>query len=174
MDKKVAIEKAQKLLRLASDKGATEAERESALDFAQRLAQKYGFRIERAATKVVRELHHYTFTVKSWNTKLVKLLMDVVTNGSNYHSYRVGDKYITIHSYDEFDEKAFQAMYKEARAIQRKVKKGYYNFNNDNFIYFMWQGFHNVGYVVNIPAYDPAYKFGRENLERAKNIMKGV
>ncbi len=47
MDRILAKEKINKLLRLANDKGATESERETALDMANKLASKFSFKIQR-------------------------------------------------------------------------------------------------------------------------------
>ena len=49
MDKLQAKEKINKLLRLANDKGATSSERDTALEMANKLASKFGMKIQKGA-----------------------------------------------------------------------------------------------------------------------------
>ena len=64
MDKLQAKEKINKLLRLANDKGATSSERDTALEMANKLASKYGFKIVKREASKATDINFYNRTVK--------------------------------------------------------------------------------------------------------------
>ena len=84
MDRIQAKEKINKLLRLANDKGATESERETALDMANKLASKFSFKIQRGTpsqhsqetfTRPTVEKFCYEFYLNCFNKKFVSFLL---------------------------------------------------------------------------------------------------
>lgn len=130
MDRIQAKEKINKLLRLANDKGATESERETALEMANKLASKFSFKIQRGTpsqhsqetfTRPVVEKFHYEFDLNCFNKKFVSFLLGFF--GLKMW-YQVGKKTVSFDDYRQFDVEAFKKFYKKFVSVYYKIKKG--------------------------------------------------
>lgn len=127
MDRTQAKEKITKLLRLANDKGATPSERDTALEMANKLATKYGFKIQKGTpcsgyVKNPTTLHknEYTFDLNCFNKKFVNFLFEGL-GIKDWFWY--GKKTITFRDYRQFDVVTFQKFYKKFVSVYYKLKK---------------------------------------------------
>ncbi len=144
MDRIQAKEKINKLLRLANDKGATESERETALEMANKLASKFSFKIQRgtpsqhsqeASTRPVVEKFHYEFDLNCFNKKFVEFLFKF--KGIKYWTYS-GKKTVSFDDYRQFDVEAFKKFYKKFVSVYYKMKKHYQASEKDFWIVFVY------------------------------------
>lgn len=129
MDRTQAKEKINKLLRLANDKGATESERETALDMANKLASKFSFKIQRGtpsqhsqetSTRPVVEKFCYEFYLNCFNKKFVSFLLGFfgIKNWS-----MSGKNSVLFSSYIKFNIDEFKKFYKKFVSVYYKIKK---------------------------------------------------
>lgn len=127
MDKLQAKEKINKLLRLANDKGATSSERDTALEMANKLASKYGFKIQKGTpcsgyAKNPTTLHKntYTFDLNCFNKKFVNFLFDGL-GIKNWFLH--GKKTVEFDDYRNFNIDEFKKFYKKFVSVYYKLKK---------------------------------------------------
>lgn len=127
MDRTQAKEKITKLLRLANDKGATSSERDTALEMANKLASKYGFKIQKgtpcsdyAKNPTTLKKNTYNFDLNCFNKKFVNFLF-VGLGIKNW--FWIGKKTVNFDDYRNFDVVAFQKFYKKFVSIYYKLKK---------------------------------------------------
>lgn len=84
MNKTEAIEKIKKILALANDKAAAPGERENALELAQKLANKYGLKIEKGTSNskststYKRNENPYSFYPKYAYSKIIRAMYAVI------------------------------------------------------------------------------------------------
>ena len=172
MDKLQAKEKINKLLRLANDKGATSSERDTALEMANKLASKYGFRIQKGAPSTSNQnnegpatlhKHRYDFDLNCFNKKFVNFLFAGL-GIKNWYWY--GKKTISFDDYRNFNVVEFQKFYKKFVSVYYKLKKTvgselteaeYF----DTFCYYFMTGVRgNTGLGRFKPAHELGYQFG--------------
>lgn len=129
MDKIQAKEKINKLLRLANDKGATSSERDTALEMANKLASKFGIKIQKGAPYTSNQnnegpttlhKHRYEFDLNCFNKKFVNFLF-MGLGIKNWYLY--GKKTVSFDDYRNFDVVAFQKFYKKFVSVYYKLKK---------------------------------------------------
>ncbi len=148
MDRIQAKEKINKLLRLANDKGATESERDTALEMANKLASKFSFKIQRGTpSQHSQEVHNpanctwkpspfcYSFDLNCFNKKFVEFLFK--TKGIKDWTYS-GKKTISFDDYRQFDVEAFKKFYKKFVSVYYKMKKHYQASEKDFWIIFVY------------------------------------
>ena len=127
MDRTQAKEKITKLLRLANDKGATSSERDTALEMANKLASKYGFKIQKgtpysgyAKNPTTLNKNTYNFDLNCFNKKFVNFLFAGL-GIKNW--FWIGKKTVSFDDYRNFNVVAFQKFYKKFVSVYYKLKK---------------------------------------------------
>lgn len=129
MDRTQAKEKITKLLRLANDKGATSSERDTALEMANKLASKYGFRIQKGALSTSNQSNvgpatlnkkRYEFDLNCFNKKFVNFLFAGL-GIKDWYWY--GKKTISFDDYRNFNVDEFKKFYKKFVSVYYKLKK---------------------------------------------------
>lgn len=138
MDRNQAKEKIEKLLRLANNKGATSSERDTALEMATKLASKYGFRIQKAASsnstsdkfeEILNNIRYnsqnvkknrYEFDLNCFNKKFVSFLFDILGIPDYFFT---GRKTVIVYEYRKFDVDNFKSYYKHFVSSYYGLKK---------------------------------------------------
>ena len=177
MDRIQAKEKINKLLRLANDKGATESERETALDMANKLASKFSFKIQRGtpsqhsqetSTRPTVEKFHYEFDLNCFNKKFVSFLLGYF--GIKMW-YQVGKKGVRFDSYIKFNVDEFKKFYKKFVSVYYKTKK-LYGCSEPDFFWYFTASF-NSGYrhfQEDTVSFIAAYDLGKEFFDKKNTI----
>ena len=177
MDRIQAKEKINKLLRLANDKGATESERETALDMANKLASKFSFKIQRGtpsqhsqetSTRPVVDQFHYEFDLNCFNKKFVSFLLSFF--GIKMW-YQVGKKGVRFDSYIKFNVDEFKKFYKKFVSVYYKTKKLYGCSEPDFFWYFtasFGSGYRH--FQEDTVSFIAAYDLGKEFFDKKNTI----
>ena len=177
MDRIQAKEKINKLLRLANDKGATESERETALDMANKLASKFSFKIQRGtpsqhsqetSTRPTVEWFHYEFDLNSFNKKFVSFLLGYF--GIKMW-YQVGKKCVRFDSYIKFNVDEFKKFYKKFVSVYYKTKK-LYGYPEADFFWYFTASF-SSGYrhfQEDTVSFRSAYELGKEFFDKKNTI----
>lgn len=128
MDRMQAKEKINKLLRLANDKGATASEKETALEMANKIAAKFGFKIQKgnpAPTAPVYnrpEVYTYQFDLGCFNKKLVDKLLSYL---GIFDWELIGKKTVRFVSTRKFDVDMFKKYYKKFHPVYNGTRKNY-------------------------------------------------
>lgn len=129
MDKLQAKEKINKLLRLANDKGATSSERDTALEMANKLASKFGMKIQKGAPSTSNQnnagpatlnKNRYDFDLNCFNKKFVNFLF-VGLGIKDWYWY--GKKTVSFDDYRNFNVDEFKKFYKKFVSVYYKLKK---------------------------------------------------
>lgn len=177
MDRIQAKEKINKLLRLANDKGATESERETALDMANKLASKFSFKIQRGtpsqhsqetSTRPTVEWFHYEFDLNCFNKKFVSFLLSFF--GIKMWSH-FGKKVVRFDSYIKFNVDEFKKFYKKFVSVYYKTKKLYGCSEADFFWYFtasFSSGYRH--FQEDTVSFTSAYELGKEFFDKKNTI----
>ena len=177
MDRIQAKEKINKLLRLANDKGATESERETALDMANKLASKFSFKIQRGTpsqhsqetfTRPTVEKFHYEFDLNCFNKKFVSFLLGYF--GIKMW-YQVGKKGVRFDSYIKFNVDEFKKFYKKFVSVYYKTKK-LYGCSEPDFFWYFTASF-SSGYShfqEDTVSFTAAYDLGKEFFDKKNTI----
>ena len=177
MDRIQAKEKINKLLRLANDKGATESERETALDMANKLASKFSFKIQRGtpsqhsqetSTRPTVEWFHYEFDLNCFNKKFVSFLLGYF--GIKMW-YQVGKKGVRFDSYIRFNVDEFKKFYKKFVSVYYKTKK-LYGYPEADFFWYFTASF-SSGYrhfQEDTVSFTAAYDLGKEFFDTKNTI----
>lgn len=164
MDKIQAKEKINKLLRLANDKGATPSERDTALEMANKLASKFGMKIQKSIPST--RIHNnqitkirYEFDLNCFNKKFVSFL---------FRSFRieawylVGKKTVIFDDCRNFNVDEFKKFYKKFVSVYYNLKKKELDLSErdffDSFCYYFTKGVCN--YTLGNPDYTDAYNLG--------------
>ena len=177
MDRIQAKEKINKLLRLANDKGATESERETALDMANKLASKFSFKIQRGTpsqhsqetfTRPVVEKFCYEFYLNCFNKKFVSFLLGFfgIKNWS-----MSGKNSVLFISYIKFNVDEFKKFYKKFVSVYYKTKKLYNCHEPDCFWYFtasFSSGYRH--FQEDTVSFIAAYDLGKEFFDKKNTI----
>ena len=177
MDRIQAKEKINKLLRLANDKGATESERETALNMANKLASKFSFKIQRGtpsqhsqetSTRSTVEKFHYEFDLNCFNKKFVSFLLGYF--GLNMW-YQVGKKGVRFDSYIKFNVDEFKKFYKKFVSVYYKTKR-FYGLPESDFFWYLTASF-NSGYrhlQKDTSSFSAPYELGKEFFDKENTI----
>ena len=177
MDRIQAKEKINKLLRLANDKGATESERETALDMANKLASKFSFKIQRGTpsqhsqetfTRPVVEKFCYEFYLNCFNKKFVSFLLGYfgIKNWS-----MSGKNSVLFISYIKFNADEFKKFYKKFVSVYYKTKK-LYGYPEADFFWYFTASF-SSGYrhfQEDTVSFTAAYELGKEFFDKKNTI----
>lgn len=177
MDRIQAKEKINKLLRLANDKGATESERETALDIANKLASKFSFKIHRGTpsqhsqetfTRPVVEKFCYEFYLNCFNKKFVSFLLGFfgIKNWS-----MSGKNSVLFISYIKFNVDEFKKFYKKFVSVYYKTKK-LYGYPESDFFWYFTASF-SSGYrhfQEDTVSFTAAYELGKEFFDKKNTI----
>lgn len=167
MDRMQAKEKINKLLRLVNDKGATASEKETALEMANKIAAKFGFKIQKGNPATAAPAYNkpavytYQFDLGCFNKKLVGLLLECL--GIN-NWILVGKKTVTFSDCRKFDVIAFQKFYKKFHPVYNGLRKEvdmsaaeYF----DTFKYYFMTGVNNQTVFGKFrPVHILGYQFG--------------
>lgn len=177
MDRIQAKEKINKLLRLANDKGATESERETALDMANKLASKFSFKIQRGTpsqhsqetfTRPTVEKFHYEFDLNCFNKKFVIFLLRYF---GIMEWYQVGKKGVRFVSYIKINVDEFKKFYKKFVSVYYKTKK-LYDIPESDFYWYFTASF-SSGYThfqKDTASFRSAYELGKEFFDKKNTI----
>ena len=177
MDRIQAKEKINKLLRLANDKGATESEREIALDMANKLASKFSFKIQRGTpsqhsqetfTRPVVEKFCYEFYLNCFNKKFVSFLLEFFGIKNWAMS---GKNSVLFISYIKFNVDEFKKFYKKFVSVYYKTKKLYGCSEADFFWYFtasFSSGYRH--FQEDTASFTDAYELGKEFFDKKNTI----
>ena len=177
MDRIQAKEKINKLLRLANDKGATESERETALDMANKLASKFSFKIQRGTpsqhsqetfTRPVVEKFCYEFYLNCFNKKFVSFLLGFFGIKNWAMS---GKNFVLFISYIKFNVDEFKKFYKKFVSVYYKTKK-LYGYPEADFFWYFTASF-SSGYrhfQEDTVSFTAAYELGKEFFDKKNTI----
>ena len=177
MDRTQAKEKINKLLRLANDKGATESERETALDMANKLASKFSFKIQRGTpsqhsqetfTRPVVEKFCYEFYLNCFNKKFVSFLLGFFGIKNWTMS---GKNSVLFISYIKFNVDEFKKFYKKFVSVYYKTKK-LYGYPEADFYWYFTASF-SSGYrhfQEDTASFIAAYELGKEFFDKKNTI----
>ena len=177
MDRIQAKEKINKLLRLANDKGATESERETALDMANKLASKFSFKIQRGTpsqhsqetfTRPVVEKFCYEFYLNCFNKKFVSFLLGFFGIKNWAMS---GKNSVLFISYIKFNVDEFKKFYKKFVSVYYKTKK-LYGYPEADFYWYFTASF-SSGYrhfQEDTVSFTAAYELGKEFFDKKNTI----
>ena len=177
MDRIQAKEKINKLLRLANDKGATESERETALDMANKLASKFSFKIQRGTpsqhsqetfTRPVVEKFCYEFYLNCFNKKFVSFLLGFFGIKNWAMS---GKNSVLFISYIKFNVDEFKKFYKKFVSVYYKTKK-LYGYPEAEFFWYFTASF-SSGYrhfQEDTVSFSSAYELGKEFFDKKNTI----
>lgn len=177
MDRIQAKEKINKLLRLANDKGATESERETALDMANKLASKFSFKIQRGtpsqhsqetSTRPVADQFHYEFDLNCFNKKFVSFMLRYF---GIMEWYQVGKKGVRFTSYIKINVDEFKKFYKKFVSVYYKTKK-LYNLPESDFYWYFTASF-SYGYthcMEDSVSFTASYDLGKEFFDKKNTI----
>lgn len=181
MDRIQAKEKINKLLRLANDKSATQSERETALEMANKLASKFSFKIQRGTpSQHSQEVHnpsnctwkhspfHYEFDLNCFNKKFVSFILMFYGVKS---WYVVGKKTVVFDSWIQFNIDEFKKFYKEFVSVYYKMKKLYEYHKSDFYRHFtasFLSGYYH--YQEDTAIFSSAYELGKEFHDKKNTI----
>ena len=177
MDRIQAKEKINKLLRLVNDKGATESERETALDMANKLASKFSFKIQRGTpsqhsqetfTRPVVEKFCYEFYLNCFNKKFVNFLLGFFGIKNWTMS---GKNSVLFISYIKFNVDEFKKFYKKFVSVYYKTKK-LYGYPEADFFWYFTASF-SSGYrhfQEDTVSFTAAYELGKEFFDKKNTI----
>lgn len=180
MDRNQAKEKINKLLRLVNDKGATDSERNTALEMANKIASKHGFKIQKAAPsnatsdkfeKILNNIRYntnkikknrYEFDLNCFNKKHVSAILHILSVDDFFFE---GKKAVNVYVYGEFDVVKFKMFYKkfvsqyygQLKAFGLKDKSSF-----NMFIEAMKFGYGRISCNYRNSFLDTAYKMGKE------------
>ena len=177
MDRIQAKEKINKLLRLANDKGATESERETALDMANKLASKFSFKIQRGTpsqhsqetfTRQVVEKFCYEFYLNCFNKKFVSFLLGFF----GIKNWAMSGKNLVLFiSYIKFNVDEFKKFYKKFVSVYYMTKK-LYGCSEPDFFWYFTASF-SSGYrhfQEDTVSFTAAYELGKEFFDKKNTI----
>ena len=181
MDRIQAKEKINKLLLLANDKGATESERETALDMANKLASKFSFKIQRGTpSQHSQEVHNpanctwkpspfcYSFDLNCFNKKFVSFLLRYF---GIMEWYQIGKKGVRFTSYIKINVDEFKKFYKKFVSVYYKTKK-LYDLPESDFFWYFTASF-SSGYThfqKDTASFTSAFELGKEFFYKKNTI----
>lgn len=195
------LKKIQAALAIANCKTAPQGERDAALAMAQKLADKYGFKIQQSAVEKqqpttfnfddfmrnwkARTTHWYEFTPKYAYTKILKAMYKMMQKaGFRCYMMKDGKKVIGIsyeaqmHDVNKDLAKIYKELCKHCDAFKKQIKADGYSWYSGNELTDKWctimeDATYEFDYS-HCSQYDQdAYKFGTSIVDKLFNVKEG-
>lgn len=195
------LKKIQAALAIANCKTAPEGERDAALAMAQKLADKYGFKIQQSAVEKqqpttfnfddfmrnwkARTTHWYEFTPKYAYTKILKAMYKMMQKaGFRCYMMKDGKKVIGIsyeaqmHDVNKDLAKIYKELCKHCDAFKKQIKADGYSWYSGNELTDKWctimeDATYEFDYS-HCSQYDQeAFKFGTSIVDKLFNVKEG-
>lgn len=195
------LKKIQAALAIANCKTAPDGEREAALAMAQKLADKYGFKIQQSAVEKqqpttfnfddfmrnwkARTTHWYEFTPKYAYTKILKATYKMMQKaGFRCYMMKDGKKVIGIsyeaqmHDVNKDLAKIYKELCKHCDAFKKQIKADGYSWYSGNELTDKWctimeDATYEFDYS-HCSQYDQdAYKFGTSIVDKLTKVKEG-
>lgn len=195
------LKKIQAALAIANCKTAPQGERDAALAMAQKLADKYGFKIQQSAVEKqqpttfnfddfmrnwkARTTHWYEFTPKYAYTKILKAMYKMMQKaGFRCYMMKDGKKVIGIsyeaqmHDVNKDLAKIYKELCKHCDAFKKQIKADGYSWYSGNELTDKWCTImEDVTYEFDYSycsQYDQeAFKFGTSIVDKLFNVKEG-
>lgn len=195
------LKKIQAALAIANCKTAPQGERDAALAMAQKLADKYGFKIQQSAVEKqqpttfnfddfmrnwkARTTHWYEFTPKYAYTKILKAMYKMMQKaGFRCYMMKDGKKVIGIsyeaqmHDVNKDLAKIYKELCKHCDAFKKQIKADGYSWYSGNELTDKWctimeDATYEFDYS-HCSQYDQdAYKFGTSIVDKLTKVKEG-
>lgn len=195
------LKKIQAALAIANCKTAPQGERDAALAMAQKLADKYGFKIQQSAVEKqqpttfnfddfmrnweARTTHWYEFTPKYAYTKILKAMYKMMQKaGFRCYMMKDGKKVIGIsyeaqmHDVNKDLDKIYKELCKHCDAFKKQIKADGYSWYSGNELTDKWctimeDATYEFDYS-HCSQYDQeAFKFGTSIVDKLFNVKEG-
>lgn len=195
------LKKIQAALAIANCKTAPKGERDAALAMAQKLADKYGFKIQQGAVEKqqpttfnfddfmrnwkARTTHWYEFTPKYAYTKILKAMYKMMQKaGFRCYMMKDGKKVIGIsyeaqmHDVNKDLDKIYRELCKHCDAFKKQIKADGYSWYSGNELTDKWctimeDATYEFDYS-HCSQYDQdAYKFGTSIVDKLTKVKEG-
>lgn len=195
------LKKIQAALAIANCKTAPQGERDAALAMAQKLADKYGFKIQQSAVEKqqpttfnfddfmrnwkARTTHWYEFTPKYAYTKILKAMYKMMQKaGFRCYMMKDGKKVIGIsyeaqmHDVNKDLAKIYKELCKHCDAFKKQIKADGYSWYSGNELTDKWctimeDATYEFDYS-HCSQYDQeAFKFGTSIVDKLFNVKEG-
>lgn len=195
------LKKIQAALAIANCKTAPQGERDAALAMAQKLADKYGFKIQQSAVEKqqpttfnfddfmrnwkARTTHWYEFTPKYAYTKILKAMYKMMQKaGFRCYMMKDGKKVIGIsyeaqmHDVNKDLAKIYRELCKHCDAFKKQIKADGYSWYSGNELTDKWctimeDATYEFDYS-HCSQYDQdAYKFGTSIVDKLTKVKEG-
>lgn len=195
------LKKIQAALAIANCKTAPQGERDTALAMAQKLADKYGFKIQQGAVEKpqpttfnfddfmrnwkARTTHWYEFTPKYAYTKILKAMYKMMQKaGFRCYMMKDGKKVIGIsyeaqmHDVNKDLDKIYKELCKHCDAFKKQIKADGYSWYSGNELTDKWctimeDATYEFDYS-HCSQYDQeAFKFGTSIVDKLFNVKEG-
>ena len=195
------LKKIQAALAIANCKTAPQGERDAALAMAQKLADKYGFKIQQSAVEKqqpttfnfddfmrnwkARTTHWYEFTPKYAYTKILKAMYKMMQKaGFRCYMMKDGKKVIGIsyeaqmHDVNKDLAKIYKELCKHCDAFKKQIKADGYSWYSGNVLTDKWctimeDATYEFDYS-HCSQYDQdAYKFGTSIVDKLTKVKEG-
>lgn len=195
------LKKIQAALAIANCKTAPQGERDAALAMAQKLADKYGFKIQQGAVEKqqpttfnfddfmrnwkARTTHWYEFTPKYAYTKILKAMYKMMQKaGFRCYVMKDGKKVVGIsyeaqmHDVNKDLDKIYKELCKHCDAFKKQIKADGYSWYSGNELTDKWctimeDATYEFDYS-HCSQYDQeAYKFGTSIVDKLTKVKEG-
>lgn len=195
------LKKIQAALAIANCKTAPQGERDAALAMAQKLADKYGFKIQQSAVEKqqpttfnfddfmrnwkARTTHWYEFTPKYAYTKILKAMYKMMQKaGFRCYMMKDGKKVIGIsyeaqmHDVNKDLAKIYKELCKHCDAFKKQIKADGYSWYSGNELTDKWctimeDATYEFDYSYCSQYDQDAYKFGTSIVDKLFNVKEG-
>lgn len=195
------LKKIQAALAIANCKTAPQGERDAALAMAQKLADKYGFKIQQSAVEKqqpttfnfddfmrnwkARTTHWYEFTPKYAYTKILKAMYKMMQKaGFRCYMMKDGKKAIGIsyeaqmHDVNKDLAKIYKELCKHCDAFKKQIKADGYSWYSGNELTDKWctimeDATYEFDYSYCSQYDQDAYKFGTSIVDKLTKVKEG-
>lgn len=195
------LKKIQAALAIANCKTAPQGERDAALAMAQKLADKYGFKIQQSAVEKqqpttfnfddfmrnwkARTTHWYEFTPKYAYTKILKAMYKMMQKaGFRCYMMKDGKKVIGIsyeaqmHDVNKDLAKIYKELCKHCDAFKKQIKADGYSWCSGNELTDRWCTImedvcYEFDYADFSETMQDAYKFGTSIVDKLTKVKEG-
>lgn len=195
------LKKIQAALAIANCKTAPQGERDAALAMAQKLADKYGFKIQQSAVEKqqpttfnfddfmrnwkARTTHWYEFTPKYAYTKILKAMYKMMQKaGFRCYMMKDGKKVIGIsyeaqmHDVNKDLAKIYKELCKHCDAFKKQIKADGYSWYSGNELTDKWctimeDAIYELDYSYYSQYDQDAYKFGTSIVDKLTKVKEG-
>lgn len=195
------LKKIQAALAIANCKTAPQGERDAALAMAQKLADKYGFKIQQSAVEKqqpttfnfddfmrnwkARTTHWYEFTPKYAYTKILKAMYKMMQKaGFRCYMMKDGKKVIGIsyeaqmHDVNKDLAKIYKELCKHCDAFKKQIKADGYSWYSGNELTDKWCTImedvcYEFDYTDCHDMMQDAYKFGTSIVDKLTKVKEG-